>query len=88
MLEVLPGLCTWLVLTSLVWASALFPLAFAVAALAYDVYWLYRSTSLGIRLIVAYRRLRRSEAFDWLGAASRLPNFERVHHLLIIPTYG
>jgi hypothetical protein len=88
MLEVLPGLCTWLVLTSLVWASALFPLAFAVAALAYDAYWLYRSTSLGIRLIVAYRRLRRSEAFDWLGAASRLPDFERVHHLLIIPTYG
>ncbi|HEY8695084.1 MAG TPA: glycosyltransferase family 2 protein [Chloroflexota bacterium] len=88
LLELLPGICTWLVLTSLIWASFLLPLALSVAILAYDTYWLYRSTSLGIRAIVAYRRLRSSEAFDWLGAASRLPDFERVHHLLIVPTYG
>ena len=88
MLELLPGICTWLVLTSLIWASLLAPLALAIVALVYDTYWLYRSTSLGIRLVVAYRRLRRSEAFDWLAAASQLSDFERVCHLLIVPTYG
>jgi hypothetical protein len=88
LLELLPGICTWLILTSLIWASFLTPLALAIGILAYDTYWLYRSTSLGIRAIVAYRRLRRTEAFDWLGAASQLPDFERVHHLLIVPTYG
>lgn len=88
LLELLPGLCTWLILTSLIWASFLEPLALAVAILAYDTYWLYRSTSLGIRVIVAYRRLRRTESFDWLAAASNLPEFERVHHLVIVPTYG
>jgi hypothetical protein len=81
-------LCTYLVLTSLFWASIKFPLPFAVAILAYDAYWLYRSTSLGIRVVVAYRRMRRSEAFDWLAAAGCHPDFQRVHHLLIIPTYG
>jgi cellulose synthase/poly-beta-1,6-N-acetylglucosamine synthase-like glycosyltransferase len=88
LLEVLPGLCTWLVLTSLIWASFLKPLGLALAILAYDTYWLYRSTSLAIRIIVAYRRLRRSEAFDWLSAAAALPEYGRVHHLLIVPTYG
>jgi hypothetical protein len=87
-LEVLPGLTTWFILSSLIWASILFPMALAGAVLLYDAYWLYRSTSLGIRVVVAYRRMRRSEAFDWLSAASRLPDFERVHHLVIVPTYG
>ena len=88
LLEFLPGICTWLLLSSLLWASLLFPMALAMVAVLYDSYWLYRSTSLGIRVVVAYRRLRRSEAFDWLGAARCLPDFGRVHHLLIIPTYG
>ncbi len=84
----LPGICTWLILTSLIWASLLFPLVIGFAVLLYDIYWLYRSTALGVRIIVAYRKLRQSEAFDWLGAASKLPDFERVHHLVIVPTYG
>lgn len=84
----LPGLCTWLILSSLIWASLLFPLILGLAVLVYDIYWLYRSISLGLRMLVAYSRLRRCEAFDWAGAASRLPDFERVHHLVIIPTYG
>ncbi|HEU0168726.1 MAG TPA: hypothetical protein VFS62_13190 [Chloroflexota bacterium] len=87
-LEVLPGLCTLVVLTSLVWASIAIPLWLAIAAVLYDAYWLYRSTALGIRVVVAYRRMRRSEATDWLADARLLPNFDRVHHLLIIPTYG
>jgi len=85
---VLPGLCTLGVLTSLVWASIAIPLWLAVAAVLYDAYWLYRSTALGIRLVVAYRRMRRAESTDWLAQAQRLPDFDRVHHLLIIPTYG
>ncbi|HEX6512883.1 MAG TPA: hypothetical protein VF157_11320, partial [Chloroflexota bacterium] len=64
------------------------PLALAVGALLYSMYWLYRSTSLGVRAVVAYRRMRQAQAFDWLTAAVELPNFGRVHHLLIIPTYG
>lgn len=87
-LEILPGLCTYFILTSLVWASIFFPFALAACILAYDAYWLYRSTALGIRTVVAYRRLRHSEAFDWLSAAAALPGFERLHHLLIVPTYG
>jgi len=88
LLELLPGVCTWLILSSFLWANRLFPLAFGLAVLVYDVYWLYRSTALGVRILIAYRRLRHAEATDWLSAAAEQPGFGQVQHLVLIPTYG
>ncbi|MGH2365796.1 MAG: glycosyltransferase [Chloroflexota bacterium] len=88
MLELLPGILTYLVISSLVWASFTKPALFAAGILLYDGLWLYRSCSFAMRAVVAYRELRRWQAADWLGAASRLPRWQRVHHLVLIPTYG
>lgn len=84
----LPGLCTYAVLSGLIWASLLQPLAVGMLVLLYDAYWLYHSTSLGIRVIAAYRRMRHAEATDWLAQASAMEQFGRVHHVVIVPTYG
>ncbi|MHB8619897.1 MAG: glycosyltransferase family 2 protein [Chloroflexota bacterium] len=87
LLELLPGVSTLLLLTSMIWGSRLLPAVFATLVLFYDIYWFYRSCSLGVRVVVAYRRMRTWQRSDWLAAAAALPGFERVHHLLVIPTY-
>ena len=87
LIEIATGLCTYLVLTSLLWGGLVAPLGLAVVVLLYDCCWLYRSWSAGIMAIIAYRRMRRWQATDWLARAEALPGFEALHHLVIVPTY-
>jgi len=63
------------------------PLILAWAILLFNTYWFLRSASLAVGAALGYIRLRRSEKTDWIGRASALPGFERVQHLILIPTY-
>lgn len=81
------GLGTWALVTMPIWGALLAPLVLAWAILAFNTYWFFRSASLAVGAALGYIRLRRSEKIDWLGRASILPGFDRVHHLILIPTY-
>jgi cellulose synthase/poly-beta-1,6-N-acetylglucosamine synthase-like glycosyltransferase len=36
---------------------------------------------------MAHYRIRAGEAFDWMGDVKVFPDWEKVHHVLVIPTY-
>ncbi|MFN8556908.1 MAG: hypothetical protein U0531_06005 [Dehalococcoidia bacterium] len=65
LLEILPGAITWSLVTAPLWAGLLLPAPLAVGILAFDMFWLYLSTSTAVRAMVGYRRLRTAEATDW-----------------------
>jgi len=81
------GLGTWGLVTLPIWGAYVFPLAVAWIVVAFNAYWLLRSAQLGIGAIAGYVQLRKSEKVDWAGLASASPGFDRLHNLIIIPTY-
>lgn len=93
-LECLPGLVTWLVITSLVWGALLLPRAAAVAVLAFDLFWLWLSYRTVWNAWVSWRRVRRARRTDWrheyrvaqaFGRA--FAAWEDIYHVVIIPNY-
>lgn len=93
-LEIAPGLITWLVVSSPLWAGLLLPRSFAIAVLLFDLFWLYVSATTAWRAVVGYRRLRTDERADW-GMLLRRAEVEgrafarsdEVFHIVIIPNY-
>ena len=81
------GLGTWALVTLPIWGALLAPLVLAWAILLFNTYWFLRSASLAVGAALGYMRLRRSERIDWRARAAALPGYERVHHLILIPTY-
>jgi hypothetical protein len=86
-LEILPGFFSWSLILFPFWGSLIFPIAVAYYVIAFDVYWLYRSISTAFLAVVAHFRIQAAETFDWMGDVSVFPDWRRVHHVIIIPTY-
>jgi cellulose synthase/poly-beta-1,6-N-acetylglucosamine synthase-like glycosyltransferase len=88
LLEILPGLITWTLLSIPIWGALLFPHKLALFLLIFNAYWFYKSASMAVCAVAGYRRLKRDQQHDWLGEAQRQPGWSQVHHLILIPTYG
>lgn len=94
MLDALPALATWLLVTSPLWAGLLAPLPFAIGVIAFDLFWLYLSVSTAARALKGYARLRRSLTEDWHKRYRAAAVFGRayvawdsVRHIVVIPNY-
>ena len=87
-LEILPGTITWFLVSIPIWGAFLFPHGLAVFLLIFNGYWFYKSASMAVCAVAGYRRLKREQLHDWLATARDLPGWEKVHHLVLIPTYG
>lgn len=86
-LEILPGIISWTLILSPIWAALLFPYALAYFILFFDVFWLYKSVSLTITAYIASRKVRAAEKMNWLEKAKDLPHFSKMAHVLIITNY-
>jgi cellulose synthase/poly-beta-1,6-N-acetylglucosamine synthase-like glycosyltransferase len=86
-LEILPGLFSWTLILSPVWASLFIPYFIAYFIIFFDVYWVYKSFSLVITSYIASQKIKKAELVDWLESAKNFPNFKKVTHVVIIPTY-
>lgn len=86
-LEILPGFVSWSMILFPFWGSLIIPVVVTYYVLAFAVYWLYRSVTMAFLSLLAHFRIRASERNDWLKDAQALPDFEKVHHIIVIPTY-
>jgi len=86
-LEILPGVFSWFLILFPVWGSLVIPTLVAYYIIAFDIYWLYQSTWTGVLSFLAYFRIKASKQFDWLGDAKSFPDWSRVYHIIVIPTY-
>lgn len=89
LLEIIPGLLTWLVLTSPIWLSLNLPGVMAFIIIFLDVYWLYRVVKTVTLSIIGYRRMRKAIQTDWLNKLKiEFPHtLEEIEHILIIPSW-
>jgi len=86
-LEVLTGVLTWALLTAPIWGALLAPAQLIVFLLVFNAYWLYKSASMTLAALIGYRRLIDGQRRNWLGACRAQPGWQRIQHLVVIPTY-
>jgi hypothetical protein len=87
LLEIVPGAMSWSVITAPLWLGYLYPDAVAFLVLLFMVYWFYRSTVFAVTAVLAWLRVNAHQEVDWLSLAQKHPDFQKLRHLVIIPTY-
>jgi len=87
LLELIPGIISWTLILSPIWASITIPNILAYFILFYDIYWLYRSFSLTIQAFIASNKIHQAEKQNWLEKAKQQSDFDKVTHVIIIPNY-
>ncbi|MFA6017881.1 MAG: glycosyltransferase family 2 protein [Patescibacteria group bacterium] len=87
-LEMIPGIIAWSVLFTILALSIFAPVVGIVFIIVFDLYWMLRVYYFVIHVVAAYRSYRKTIAIDWHAEVKKLPNWERVYHLVMLPTVG
>ncbi len=85
LLEILPGFVSWNLILFPYWGILVMPNAVAYTILFFNLYWFYQSLNVAISATVSHFRIQASEKFDWAGEIKAFPDYEKVHHFVIIP---
>lgn len=86
-LEILPGTFSWSLILFPVWGSFWIPHYVAYYIILFDVLWFYKSGSLAVTSVLSHVKLNAAKKYNWLADAKRQPDFGKIHHLIVIPTY-
>jgi len=87
LLEILPGAFSWTTILLFFVGSFFFPLYIAYLVVVFDVFWFYKSITFAATSIISYRKIEKAKKTDWLKKLKKLPNWKKVHHLIIVPQY-
>lgn len=86
-LEILPGFVSWNMILFPYWGILVMPVIVAYYVLLFDVYWLFQSVLTAITISISHLRMQASKSFDWKGEIKSFPDWEKVNHIIVIPTY-
>lgn len=86
-LEIIPGALAWAVILGAIALSWFAPVAGIIFIIVFDLYWMLRVYYFVIHVIAAYRSYRKTLAVDWYREVQALPAWERVYHLVMLPTF-
>ena len=93
-LEISTGALALLLISSLIWGFVWFPRQLTIAVLIFDVYWLWKSWTIGYHALKGARLLRENADRDWrgeynaaLGRGEPVVDWNSVRHVVIIPNY-
>lgn len=87
LLEILIPLSSWTLITMPIWLSFIHPAIVAYLVITFDVYWFYKSFSFAYYAMRAFLTMSAHSRVDWLSQAKALPDFKKIHHVIIIPEY-
>lgn len=86
-LEILPGTFSWTLILFPIWGSFWFPHYVAYFIILFDIFWFYKSGSFALSSLVSHVKMNASKKYDWLADSQKLPDFDKVHHSIVVPTY-
>ncbi len=85
--EILPGLISWNLILFPYWGIFLIPNIVAYFILLFNAYWFYQAFGIAFTSILSHMRIQASMHYDWMGDLKKFPDWQKVHHVIIIPTY-
>ncbi|HKC04817.1 MAG TPA: glycosyltransferase family 2 protein [Patescibacteria group bacterium] len=86
-LEIFPGLVSWNLILFPYWGILVFPVVVAYFILFFNIYWFYQSMQIAISSIISHTRIQAAKIYDWMPDIHGFPDWEKVRHVVIIPTY-
>lgn len=86
-LEILPGFTSWNLILFPFWGILVFPIAVAYFILLFDIYWFYQSLTVAVTASISHLRIEASKRLNWLKELEGFPDWEKVQHIIVIPTY-
>src|SRR3989339_2043118 len=86
-LEILPGTVSWFLILFPIWGSFVIPNIVAYYIIAFSVYWFYRSMTTAFMAILGYFKLQTFQVYDWMGDVVSFPDWKRINHIIVVPTY-
>jgi len=87
LLEILPGFTSWNLILLPYWGIFVFPTFIAYFVLFFNIYWFYQSLQIAVTAIISHLRIQAAKVYDWMGDVRNFPDWKRVRHVVIIPTY-
>lgn len=87
LLEILPGLVSWNLILFPYWGVFVIPNIVAYFVLAFNIYWFYQSLTIALTATISHLRIQASMNYDWVGDLKNFPDWKKVHHIVIVPTY-
>lgn len=86
-LEIVPGFVSWNLILLPYWGIFVFPVFVAYFILFFNIYWFYQSLQIAISSLVSHTRIQAAKVYDWMGDVKDFPDYKKVKHIVIIPTY-
>jgi cellulose synthase/poly-beta-1,6-N-acetylglucosamine synthase-like glycosyltransferase len=86
-LEILPGFFSWNLILLPYWGIFIFPTFVAYFVLFFNIYWFYQSLQIAVGAIVSHTRIQAAKIYNWMGDVRDFPDWQKVRHVVIIPTY-
>lgn len=87
LLEILPGFTSWNLILFPYWGILVIPVAVAYFVLLFDIYWFFQGLTIAITSSISHLRIQASKNFDWKGELKSFPDWKKVSHIVVIPTY-
>ncbi len=63
------------------------PNAVAYFVLLFNIYWFYQSFQIAISATLSHFRMQAAMKYDWVEDLKSFPDWQKVHHVVLIPTY-
>jgi hypothetical protein len=86
--EIIPGALVWSTLFFSLILSYYHPLWMVYFIIIYDLYWLFRVMYYLPFVLISWITYRRDLKKDWLAMSQALPRFEKIYHVILLPTYN
>ena len=87
LLEILPGAFSWNMILFPYWGVFLIPNVVAYFVLLFNIYWFYQSFQIALSATLSHFRIQASMKYDWVGDVKNFPDWQKVQHVVLIPTY-
>lgn len=87
LLEILPGFVSWNMILFPYWGILVIPTTVAYFILFFNVYWFYQSFQIAFAGVISHFRVQASMKYDWVADLKSFPDWQKVCHAVIIPTY-
>lgn len=85
--EIIPGFFSWNIILFPYWGIFVVPVAVAYFVLLFNIYWFYQSFQIAITAVLSHLRIQATIKYDWIKDLKSFPDANKVHHIVIIPTY-
>lgn len=85
--EFIPGLLLWTTFIAAFILSFVRPIWMIFFMIVYSLYWLFRVIYFTIFIFISWTRYRRDLKIDWLKKNQKIDDWQKIYHLVVLPTY-